>query len=151
MYTLQPEKKSGGCVKVLAIVGAIVLVFVGIVFGLFVISAASSVGSTSATRHVVYQATTNRLKWSNCFGFDATYEMPAGTAQKSGGPCNGSKSVIVDQRTASPGDFVYLSIQNDEWSARIGCEIYIDEKLVYQTHSEGQYVIASCSGSVPWN
>ena len=149
MYTLQSEKKSGGCAKALVVIGAIMLV--GIVFSLFVISAVSSVGSTSISHHVVYKATTSRLKGGNCFDFDATYEMPSGTSQKSGGRCNGSRSVIVDQRTAAPGDFVYLSIQNDEWSARIGCEIYIDEKLVYQTHSEGQYVIASCSGSVPWN
>lgn len=150
MYNLQPEKKSNGCVTFLAVIGLIALVIVGL-FGVAVFAAAgssASIGSSSTTHSVVYRAVTSRLD-GDCFGFDATYEMPSGTSQKNGGVCNGSNSIVVDTRTASRGDFLYLSVQNDDYWAIVSCEIIIDGKLAYRTSSEGQYVIASCSGSVP--
>ena len=150
MYTLGPEKKSNGCIKTLAVIGAIALVVVAI-FVVAVMGATRSIrsgGNLSASRQVVYKITTNR-DWGTCYGFDTTYEMPSGTSQKSVSLCDGKTSGVVDQRSAARGDFVYLSVQNDEQLAKIGCEIYVDGRLLFHTQSEGQYVIASCSGTVP--
>lgn len=153
MYTLQPAKKSSGCLKALAVIGVIALgVFGMIVLVVFTATMLPSSASTGPSTHrVVYKVTTDRDSsvYPSCYGFDTTYEMPSGTAQKSVSICDGAKSVVVDQRSGSSGDFVYLSVQNDKYAARIGCEIHIDGKLIHRTYSQGQYVIASCSGSVP--
>jgi len=149
MYTLQPKKKSRGCLAVLAIAG--ITAMVGLALIIFLAFAASALGRSDSrsplTHRVVYKVTTNR-NWGSCYGFDTTYEMPSGTAQKSVSICDGNTTTDVDQRSGSRGDFVYLSVQNDKQAARISCQIYIDGKLVYQTWSNGQYVIASCSGSI---
>lgn len=150
MYTLQPKKKSKGCVKVLAITGLVGAVVVGL-FALIIfvaLNARSYAGPSSSTRNIVYKVTTAR-DWGSCYWFDATYEMPNGTAQKSVSTCDGARSAEVDRRTGARGDFVYLAVQNDKYAARIGCRIYVDGALVFQTYSEGQYVIASCSGTIP--
>jgi hypothetical protein len=111
---------------------------------------APSVSHASTYHDVVYKVATNRTDYGSwhCFNFDATYEMPSGTAQRPAAICDGDRSAIVDHRTANLGDSVYLSVQNDEYYAVISCEIWIDGALAFQTYSEGQYKIASCSGSV---
>lgn len=151
MYTLQPEKKSNGCVRILAVIGAITLLVVVAAFAVILFPFRPSSSANTTQKLVVYQVTTTRNTsgWPSCFGFDTTYELGSGTAQKRVNICDGARRTTVDQFTGSSGDFVYLSVQNDKYLARIGCSIYIDGKLVYQTHSEGQYVIASCSGSIP--
>lgn len=153
MYTLQPEKKNRGCITFLAVIGAIAIILVGLfVVVVFVaMDTPSYAGSAPSTHRVVYKVITDRDSsvYPSCFWFDATYEMSSGTAQNSIPVCDGARTAIVDERTASRGDFVYLAVQNDEWLARIGCEIHVDGKLVHRTYSEGQYVIASCSGTIP--
>lgn len=155
MYALQPEKKNRGCVNVLAAIGLVTLGIVSLL-GIVLVISMLSVGNLSAssqTHHVVYKLTTDRHDGNGgryCrYGFDTTYQMPSGTAQKSTDVCENSGIADVDQFTGSRGDFVYLSVQNDKQFAKISCQIYIDGKLAYQTYSEGQYVIASCSGSIP--
>lgn len=110
-------------------------------------SAARPTNTPPLTHQVVYKVATSR-DVAECYGFDTTYEMPSGTAQKTVNICDGSHRTVVDQRTGSRGDFVYLSVQNDEQYAGIACEIYVDGELVFHTVSSGQYVIASCSGSI---
>lgn len=152
MYTLQAPKKSYGCTTVLAVIGGLTLFVIGAIFLMGFVAAvgrSSSYASSHAStqHHVVYKVTTSR-DWDECYYFDVTYEMPSGTSQNSAAICDGKTSAVIDQRSADLGDFVYLSVQNDEQSANIGCQIWIDGSLVYETHSQGQYVIASCSGSV---
>lgn len=108
----------------------------------------TSASAVQRSHQVIYKVTTSRDR-GGCYGFDTTYEMQSGTAQKSVSICDGKPSTVVDQRTGHSGDFVYLSVQNDEQWAKISCEIHIDDKLVHKTFSDGQYVIASCSGSIP--
>lgn len=150
MYTLQAPKKSNGCMIFFAVIGVITVAIVGLfVIAILAASGTPTSASTVSRGHeVIYKITTDR-DWGNCYGFDVTYEMTSGTAQKSVSICDGDTSTIVDQRRGHSGDFVYISVQNDEQSARISCEIYIDGKLVHKTYSDGQYVIASCSGSIP--
>lgn len=151
MYTLQPPApKPNGLLVFLAIIGVVALATIGLfAFANFVGATPYNVPSPQpSTRQVTYKITTDR-DWGSCYGFDVTYEMPGGTSQRSVSLCDGDTNGVVDQRTAHPGDFVYLAVQNDNMAARIGCEIHVDGRLVYQTYSQGQYVIASCSGSVP--
>lgn len=152
MYQLQPQKKSNGCVMVFAALGAVALVVVALLaFAVFVLAGTDSSAATyqPTTYDVTYMIATERDTRSYCYDFDTTYEMPSGTAQRAVSICNGAATAIVDRRVASRGDFVYLSVQNDEFSARISCEIYVNGMRIFQTYSEGQYVIASCSGSIP--
>lgn len=179
MYTLQAPKKSNGCMTVLAVIGGLtVIVMAGILFfsvlagfniagtreplsgvqvpGADLVGNSGSHAETQVLRQpapilmheVVYKVTSNR-DWDECYSFDATYEMPDGTSQSSASICGGAQSAVVNRRTAATGDFVYLSVQNDEMWATIGCEIEIDGVPVFVTHSTGQFVIASCSGAVP--
>jgi hypothetical protein len=154
VYKLEPERKSRGCVNVLAAIGLITLVVFGLlIIVVFAASAGGSSGSSYSRIHqVVYKLTTSRHDGNGgqyCrYGFDTTYQMPSGTSQRSVSVCENSGIAQVDQFSGSYGDYVYLSVQNDEQYAKISCEIFIDGKLAYQTFSEGQYVIASCSGSI---
>ncbi len=154
MYTLEPENKSSGCLlKALAAIGALTMGFLVllVVIGLAGSGSTSSVNATSTLHQVVYKITTDREtgRYPDCFYFGTTYQAPNGAAQKEVAICGGAQSIVVDTFRVEPGDFVYLSVQNSEYSAKISCEILIDNELIYQTFSEGKYVIASCSGLVP--
>lgn len=47
------------------------------------------------------------------------------------------------------GDFVYLSIQNDNGYGSVTCRIVVDGQVVSQNTSTGGYTIATCQGQVP--
>lgn len=48
-----------------------------------------------------------------------------------------------------PGDFVYLSIQNDNGYGSVTCRIVVDGVTVSENTSSGAYTIATCQGQVP--
>lgn len=159
MYTLQTPKKSNGCMTLLAVIGGLTVIVMAAILFFSFLAAFGNSGSHAETQvlrqpapilmhEVVYKVTTNR-DWGECYFFDATYEMPDGTSQSGASICGGAQSAVVNRRTAATGDFVYLSVQNDEMLATIGCEIEIDGVPAFVTHSAGQFVIASCSGAVP--
>jgi hypothetical protein len=55
-----------------------------------------------------------------------------------------------EQFDASPGQFLYVSAQSDDNGRRsISCSITVNGVVVEQAESTGEYVIATCSGSVP--
>lgn len=102
--------------------------------------------SQSVDAHkVVYKVS---VLQSGCHSIGTTYRMPSGTAQKDVRACSDSTTVTIDSRTAQRGDFLYLSVQNDENFTTISCQIFVDDILTYQTKSTGEYVIASCSGRI---
>lgn len=151
MYALQPQKKSNGRIPVLAVI-AVALVGLMIVVVFLATGAPSSARSMSSTHRVIYKVTTSvdTSVHPSCVLLDTTYEMASGTAQKGVTICGGARSAEVDQFVGSSGDFVYLAAQNSsKYFAKISCAIYVDGKLLYQTYSEGKYVSASCSGSIP--
>ncbi|MDF5758784.1 hypothetical protein [Spongiactinospora sp. TRM90649] len=49
----------------------------------------------------------------------------------------------------TPGDFVYLSAQNEGVSGTITCEISVGGVVISRNTSAGGYTIASCQGTVP--
>lgn len=55
----------------------------------------------------------------------------------------------VSAGTARPGTFAYISAQiSSDYGGTIICQIKVDGVVVQETRSEGDYVIASCSGRV---
>jgi hypothetical protein len=102
--------------------------------------------SVPKTHSVLYKVTTGDY---GCQAIEATFEMEHGSAQRTVGICHHAKTAEVATRTAQSGDFLYLSVQNDDTHSPIICEIYVDGVLLFQTQSFGKYKIASCSGRVP--
>jgi hypothetical protein len=50
--------------------------------------------------------------------------------------------------TMKAGDFAYISAQNQNDTGSISCEIWVNGKLLQESHSDGAYTIASCSGLI---
>jgi hypothetical protein len=46
------------------------------------------------------------------------------------------------------GDFAYISAQNENDSGSISCEIWVNDKKLKESNSDGAYTIASCSGLI---
>lgn len=67
-----------------------------------------------------------------------------GTSQYSGVTLPWSTSFKAD-----PGDFVYVSAQNQRDTGSVTAAIYIDGDKYKRSTSTGAYVIATASGSVP--
>jgi hypothetical protein len=51
--------------------------------------------------------------------------------------------------TATSGQFLYLSVQNDSAHGSITCEILVDGLPFKKSHSTAEYGIAGCSGAAP--
>lgn len=47
------------------------------------------------------------------------------------------------------GDFVYLSVQNQDAAGSVTCRIVVDGVVISENTSTGGYVIATCKGQVP--
>lgn len=47
------------------------------------------------------------------------------------------------------GDFAYVAAQGNEFAAEITCQILVDGGVGASSTSSGQFVIASCDGTVP--
>lgn len=153
MYKLQPEKKSRGWIKILAITGTVALVLFACVFFVLFLPLSNMSNGSPSLRDVYYEIhlpVGNPHATCDCAEFDVTYAMPDGTAQKEVSAGNGYTDVA--RFRARPGEHIYLSIQNT-WpsgnEARFACVIKVDRKIVAQVESVGFANIASCSGSIP--
>lgn len=106
-------------------------------------SSNSSRTSTSTRRQVIYQVSTS----SRSHPISLTYENQSGNSEQLDTTTrNGewTKSLRLE-----PGDFMYVSVQNDQDSGTVECKILVDGRVVERAKSSGSYVIATCSGSVP--
>jgi hypothetical protein len=74
--------------------------------------------------------------------FSVTYENDQGGTEQ------GDYSKFSQYYTMNRGDFAYLSAQCLEENCDITCKIRVDGDLWKVSSSNGDYVIASCSGSV---
>lgn len=96
------------------------------------------VATTDTTRYILYKVEGNGRTAS------VTYENGDGNTEQA--------DVEIPWRkgfTFAPGDFVYLSVQSgDQGSRSITCEIVMEGEVIETATSQGEYVIASCSGSV---
>lgn len=74
-----------------------------------------------------------------------TYENAGGNSQQeSNAVTPWGKRYSMDS-----GDFVYVSAQRGQGTGTVRCTITIDGEVVEQAESTGEFVIATCSGSVP--
>ena len=78
-------------------------------------------------------------------GFDVTYNNSSGNTQQEEIK-TGSWS---KKESLKKGDFMYISAQADNEDAEITVKIYCDGILEEIASSEGDYVIATASGTVP--
>lgn len=99
--------------------------------------------TTAATHTVVYTATADAAYGSGRTGM-VTAQGPDGTVQQTGLlPITGTYD------TFHSGDFVYLSVQNQQSLGSVTCRITVDGVVVSENTSSGGYTIATCQGKVP--
>lgn len=84
-----------------------------------------------------------RYKVDAPYSASVTYTLsPGSTSQQ-------SQAITPWERTftATTGQFLYLSAQNDSSSGCVYVDIYVNGRLSQTSHSCGAYVIATVSGS----
>jgi hypothetical protein len=106
------------------------------------VSSGGSVSTPKATR-----ATTHTVEYivkSTVSEYDITYNNAQGnTEQKDLRIRDWTLSMTVE-----PGFFAYISAQIGG-SGTISCQIKQDGKVIEEATSDGRYVIATCSASIP--
>lgn len=81
---------------------------------------------------------------------DITIETPTGTSQQNGvdvplvRKSDGERGLIFTG--FAPGDFVYISAQNQGFGD-ITCSIHVNDVLISTNTSSGRFAIATCEGS----
>jgi len=100
-------------------------------------------GSTPpATHTVVYAAEADSAYGSGRTGM-VTAQAPGGSIQQTGLlPITGTYTDFHS------GDFVYLSVQNQQSVGSVTCRITVDGVVVSENTSSGGYTIATCQGRV---
>jgi hypothetical protein len=147
---MEEKKKSIGSAKYLLAAflilsfGFVAIVCGGILF-LLVLPTDNAATNRSSAYDVEYRVL------GNSYSADVTYENAGGnTEQKElnqSTPFNRSPWTLALPNMEA-GDFVYISAQTNHRGATIGCEIRVNGAVVESATSEGDYVIATCSGSV---
>ena len=77
-------------------------------------------------------------------GFDITYENSSGNTEQQ----DINSGIWTYSFTAYPGRFVYISAQANNENAIVTTKIYYKGNLVESATSNGDYVIATASGSL---
>ena len=99
---------------------------------------------SSATHTVVYTVTADGNTGGGRTGMVTAQTDNGGTSQGTGA------LPFSDTLTSfHTGDFVYLSVQNQQPAGSVTCRIAVDGVVVSENTSSGAYVIATCQGSVP--
>lgn len=150
MYTLQPEKKTRGYTKILAIVCGIALVIFGVAIFVFPLAMLAGRPIALTSRDVSYKI---RLTAPNgCAEFSVTYTMPGGTQHKEVTACKGY--TLVRKFIGSAGDSLSMTVQNRAApgglpAIRYDCIIDVDGNRIASTTSVASTNAASCSGTIP--
>lgn len=120
-----------------------------IIIGLCLVAYAAMSGTSSPsyvaprssnTTHTVRYEVTGGESW---YTAGLTYENAQGGTEQRDVGLPWSQTY-----TMKTGDFAYISAQLDNGVGQITCTIYVDGTEWKTSTSSGQYVIASCSGSV---
>jgi hypothetical protein len=102
------------------------------------------VPSVSTTHTVLYEVTADTASGSGRSGMLTLQTENGGTSQAVVDlPFNGPSTSF------HPGDFLYLSVQNQQGIGSVTCRITVDGVVVSENTSSGGYTIATCQGSVP--
>jgi hypothetical protein len=136
------EIKKTGC-------GVPLLIFVGLIVLAVVVNAITDGGrtrhnvasygvpTTAPTLDVVYEVTASKG------GANLTYNNQGGNTEQRKVHTLPFKQTY----TVAPGHFLYLSAQTTSRDARITCRILVNGKVAEEATSQGDFVIATCSGS----
>lgn len=98
---------------------------------------------TATTHTVVYTASADSVTGSGRSGMLTLETENGGTSQ-----------AVVDlpfsgtSTTFHRGDFLYISVQNQQPAGSVTCRITVDGKVVSENTSDGGYTIATCQGKV---
>lgn len=135
-----PKRKREGCVTTLAklaftILFLLALLYLADVFLFASPSSTSSPGSRVTVKYSVGGSTDSAF---------VTYKNQSGNTQQQEVNLPWSRTF-----TMQPGDFVYISAQNQESGGSISCSITADGRVIENASSVGGYVIAECSGTAP--
>lgn len=96
-----------------------------------------------ATHTVVYTTEADGNTGSGRTGMVTAQTPGGGNAQQTG------LLPITGTFTFHAGDFVYVSVQNQQGAGSVTCRITVDGAVVSENTSSGGYVIATCQGTVP--
>lgn len=99
---------------------------------------------TTTTHTVLYEADADAATGG---GRTGAYTMQT----DSGGSSRGNSALPVTRTLTDfhTGDFVYLSVQNQDAAGSVTCRITVDGAVVSGNNSTGGYTIATCEGRVP--
>lgn len=117
-----------------------------IVLALVIIAGLSAAGNQSSSRSESRQAAPAnytieyRITGSTNYA-SYTYENETGSTEQKTAGVPWSKKFV-----ASPGDYLYISAQNEIDHGTIKCELLVDGVVVKHAESSGAYVIVTCSG-----
>lgn len=95
------------------------------------------------THEVLYEATADSYTGGGRSGL-VTAQTVAGTTQGTG-----LLPFSDTIRDFHRGDFVYISVQNQQPAGSVTCRITVDGTVVSENTSTGAYAIATCQGKVP--
>lgn len=113
-------------------------------------SPASSTSYTTATHTVVYEADGGQAPGIRTGSFTLRSD--------DGGTVQGETNLPMKNKAGGTGltftgfgsgDFVYLSVQNEDAAGSVTCRIVVDGITISENTSVGAYKIASCSSRVP--
>lgn len=116
-------------------IGLIALVLVAALLSMHPIAA--------KTHTVLYEATADSYTGAGRSGM-VTAQTSAGTTQGTG-----LLPFSDTLRDFHSGDFVYISVQNQQPAGSVTCRITVDGTVVSENTSTGGYTIATCQGNVP--
>lgn len=121
------------------------LVFVILILFLAVLACGGSSGGNSQPAPPTVKKITYKVEGTGSAGISLTYNNEGGDTAQENARFGWSKSF-----DAKPGQFLYLSAQrSDAGSGVIRCIIEVDGQEFKKTESNGEFVIASCSGQTP--
>lgn len=97
----------------------------------------------NSTHTVVYTTEADGYTGSGRTGMVTAQTPGGGSAQRTG------LLPITGTFTFHTGDFVYVSVQNQQGAGSVTCRITVDGAVVSENTSSGGYTIATCKGEVP--
>ena len=103
----------------------------------------SSPVPASSTHTVVYTTEADGYTGSGRTGMVTAQTPGGGSAQQTG------LLPITGTFPFHSGEFVYVSVQNQQPAGSVTCRITVDGVVVSENTSSGGYTIATCQGSVP--
>jgi hypothetical protein len=134
--------KTGPVIALMVLVGVVVIGIIGAISS----SSESDTPSTSYTARPDVKSTVQvvYLLSGSAGSINITAKSATGTEQASGALV--PARLVYEMR---PGDFAYVSAQNDGEYGDVTCLITVDGVAISSNTASGAYTVASCQGTIP--